>query len=511
MTHKAPGEVERILALREQLLLQRKLNDAIKADGLSFYTPHAIQHSFHAAGDRSRRGLFTGNRCGKSQCGAAEDAAWLRGERSWYKRSFDIRDGRGRVVLHHDGGENHSLVRSGIPTHPVKGLVITEDWELCTAVWTNDRGEKPGKIWKYLPRGFVKSKKRNSLGAIEMIECANGSTLSFDTAKSWKTNPGGVESKDWDFIHVDEPCPEGMFKGAARGLVDRRGFAWFTLTALSEPWIQDYIAEHGWSQGGSIYDNPYLTAQAIAEYEALLTPDERQCRLFGIPLNLVGLVYKEFNAAHHVLPNPPQGWRDWLTPPEDWSIYVSIDPHPQTPHAVLFCAVSPAGHRIYYTDIFEHCVISKLCERIKQVLGGREAIAYHTDPSAWVKHPTDDTSMADEFWRCGISVSKSVKDLQRGILKVKEALLCQPQVVWFSPECRRTLWEMRRYRWEPDGQNKPVDKDDHCMECLYRIELMNPIWVSERRSQPVNDLIISRANLDLDDIGYVDDVISVCQ
>jgi len=33
----------------------------------------------------------------------------------------------------------------------------------------------------------------------------------------------GSESSDFDFVHVDEPCPEPMYKAAARGLIDRNG------------------------------------------------------------------------------------------------------------------------------------------------------------------------------------------------------------------------------------------------------------------------------------------------
>jgi hypothetical protein len=146
--------------------------------------------------------------------GAAEDCAWLLHERPWYP-------------------PNHLARTGGIPQHPVKGLVITIDWDMVDAIWTSERGTE-GKIWKFLPPELIKSKKRNHSGAIDTVECTNGSLLKFDTVKSYMANPMGSESFDWDFIHVDEPSPEGMFKAQARGLVDRRGSAWFTLTPLRE-------------------------------------------------------------------------------------------------------------------------------------------------------------------------------------------------------------------------------------------------------------------------------------
>lgn len=300
------------------LLKQRKLQlltakvTAIKQDSLPFYRPHPKQDLFHRSLQK-RRGVFTGNRFGKSFMGVAEDCAWLRGERPWYPADDPARLG-------------------GIPQRPVKGLIIATDWDKVKEIFSG----QDGKLWKFLPRnGFIKNVSRNHSGAIDTIIC-NGpfglSSLRFDTVKSFMSNPQGSESSDWDFIHVDEPCPEGMFKAAARGLVDRNGFAWFTLTALREPWITDAFDVGGIFDGissvieGTIYDNIYLSKEAIRDYEATLTEDEKECRLFGKPLHKAGLVYKCFQQDKHVLTTLPRGWLSWIEPPKDWSYYLYIDP-----------------------------------------------------------------------------------------------------------------------------------------------------------------------------------------
>lgn len=480
MSDITPTEsVELLLNLRQQVETQRAVVEAVRRDGLSFYKPHAKQAAFHAAGDFINRAVFAGNRFGKSQMGCAEDAAWLRGERAW--------------VPEGDPGRTR-----GIPRHPVKGLVITTDWDKVDEIWTTQRGDKPGKIWRYLPSDFIESSRRNHSGAIDTIECKNGSLLRFDTVKSFMANPQGSESSDYDFIHVDEPCPEAMFKAASRGLMDRRGKSWFTLTPLSEPWIMDMFhdqdpAKH-WSIYGSTEDNTYLSAEAIDDFKARLTLDEQQCRLHGIPLFLAGLVYKEFRQDVHVLKEPPRGWDDWLSPPRNYTLYYNIDPHPQTPHAVLFCAVSPLGQRFYYHDIFRHCIISELCCAIKEITTGRYVAGVRIDPLAYVEDPITGGTMADEFWRCGVPVEKATKDLQGGILKVKAALTAQPQVVWFSVNAVRTLWEFKRYRWDEDGSNKVVDADDHMMENLYRMELSEPRWIDRSAtSAPVDDIVFSHS------------------
>jgi hypothetical protein len=292
---------------------------------------------------------------------------------------------------------------------------------------------------------------------------------------------------------VDEPCPEKMFKAAARGLVDRNGSAWFTLTALKEPWITDAFDSDGIFSGisfmveGSIYDNPYLSKEAIDAYEATLTPDEKECRLWGKPLHKAGLVYKCFQSDQHILSTPPAGWDGWAEPPLSWSYYLYIDPHPHTPHMVLFLVVDPFGRKYYWHDLFEKCLIRELCGKIKQVLGGRRIVRVRCDPIAFVDDPINGTNMATEFWANGLAVEKASKDLSRGILKVNEELQLSSGFPVFSPECRRTLWEIRRYHWDEET-GKPVDADDHAMECLYRSILDEPRYVEPQSIDSLPDI-----------------------
>jgi hypothetical protein len=481
---------ELILNLQEQVKVQGQINAALRSNPLRYYRPFDGQDAFHRAGAFKRRAAFCGNRWGKSKCGCAEDLAWLRGAREW----LPVGD-PGRTA--------------GIPQHPVKGLVITQDWDKVDEIWTSQRGDRPGKIWQLMPDGFVpdsKHTRRNHSGAIDTIECANGSLLRFDTVKSWMANPAGTESSDWDFIHVDEPCPEGMFKGAARGLIDRGGSAWFLLTALTEPWIVDMFHENGfgtplkdgfWSCTGSTYDNPYLNDAAIKEFEASLTEDEIQCRIHGIPLHLVGLVYKNFKYAKHVLHTPPVGWTAIDNPPDNYTLHIRIDPHPQVPHCVLLCAVSPFGYRFYFRDIFQSGTIPDLCKSIRAIAGGRNVASVKIDPIAYCEDQNNPgTTLAGQFIQNGIPVVKARKDLEAGIIKVNQELAREPQCIWFCVTARRTLWEIQRYSWDPKGSNRPIDKEDHAMECLYRMELDEPFWSDEKNySISVGDLVIDHTDL----------------
>jgi hypothetical protein len=479
---------EKVLALQKQLSAARRLITAAKQNGLAFYKPHEKQDLFHRAGvNKSRRMYRAGNRSGKSTVGCAEDCAWLLGERPWYSPNDPAR-------------------RGGIPQHRVKGLVITTDWDKVDEVFTSTRGGGEGKLWKYLPKGFVTATRKNHNGVTAIIECANGSILRFDTVKSFQNDAQSAESSDWDFIHVDEPIPQAMWKAASRGLIDRNGKAWFTLTPLREAWINDLFfpkdiigsdavpADYVWAIQGSIFDNPYLTKEAIAVYEAELTEDERQARLYGIPLHLSGLIYKQFDYKRHVLTEPPKGWKNLATPPSDWPVYVYIDFHPQTPHHILGLAVSPQGHKYYFIDEFIHCGASDLANLVKLKTQGLRHMRTLIDPSAFIEHPVlEGTTFGDELINNGLFVEKAHKDLAGGILLTQEALgkgKTNPheQEIYFMAQCRRLLWEIQRYCWD-EKENKPVDKDDHAMENLYRSVYDKPIWLDPAvgNDEPIAD------------------------
>jgi len=487
-----------LLLLKKQkaLLLQQKL-DVVRSFGLLSYRPHFKQDRFHRAGKKRRRLVRAGNRFGKSQLGCAEDCAWLLNERPWYSKDDPART-------------------EGIPQHPVKGVVITTDFDIVNQVWTNERGSRDtyGKLWKLLPPDFVKNKSRNHQGVIDFIHCENGSSLKFETVKSWMNDPQSVESVDYDFIHVDEPCPEKMFAAMARGLMDRQGSAWFTLTPLREVWINDYFFPRAkgmrrseneesvegdrWAITGTTYDNPYLSPEAIKEFEETLSREEQECRIKGIPIAFSGLIYKDFDYDKHVLKEVPHGWESFTQPPKDYTVYVYIDPHPKTPHAVLFLAISPLGQMFVFNEIFEHTTISQLSDLIHARVGSNYVGWIKVDPIAYINDPITGTNIADEFHKHGVLVEKATKDLSTGILRVKEKFQKTPADIFISPYLTEFLWEIERYMWD-EKREKPVDEHDHMMENLYRAVLDDPRWIDAKMpNNPVPDLEMSDANLDLD-------------
>lgn len=491
-------DYETLLKQKELELLRRQL-DLRRDNGLLFYRPHPKQDAFHSAGRFVRRMVRAGNRFGKSQMGAAEDVAWALGERIWYPEGDPRRF-------------------EGIPRRGIKLLIITTDWDLSESVFTREQ-EPKGKLFQLLPKDKIINTRKNHSGKIDTIEVQGRwgqSVIKLETVQSFKTNPMGVESLDWDAIHVDEPCPQAMWKGAARGLVDRDGSAWFTLTPLREPWINDMFFPEGaegmtenggsifgpsgtpelWSVTGAMDDNPYLTPEAIHRYAMDLTEEERECRIRGLPMHLAGLVYKEFDRAKHVMQELPDGWLAYNQPPRNWPKYFYIDPHPQTPHAVLFITVDPVGRWYVYDEFFRWVPASDLARMIKARLAGHWVPRFgRCDPAAWQLDPVTRTQgIAQTIMENGVLIEKAVKDLESGIPKAREVLAKRPILV--SPTCVRFLWEIGRYSWDDkngEQRNKPVDKDDHMMENFYRACLDEPQWCerTDDRTSVVEDMEIS--------------------
>lgn len=500
-----------LVLLREKIAIQERLNSLMRQFGLLFYKPHKKQVQFHESAHFRFRLARCGNRFGKSDMGVSEDLAFALGERPWYP-------------------EGHPMRYHGIPKHPTKGLVVCADDDKVDEIFTGD-GKKGhiGKIWRKIPRDLViGTPKRSSSGTIVSIRIKGKygeSVIDFDTRAAYKTNPMGSESSDYDWAHIDEPIEEGHWKAILRGLTDRKGKAWFTCTLIEQPWINDFFfgdpkdqkAEYfqvvdeqtgrpiKWVMTGTIYDNPYLDQEAIDDFLNSLTEEERACRINGIPMFMAGVIYKQFSYDKHVLSEKPKGWNAYNDPPLDYTIHFAIDPHPQTPHAVLFIAVSPEKKAYIYDEIWLKGTAKQLADEIVPRLAGRHVATRIMDPWAFVEDQLNRTVLADDLAKHGVrGLERAPKDLNRGIPSCQEAL-SQDGFLFVSPYCRTFLWEIGRYAWaDKNGvpTNKPVDKDDHMMENFYRLVLRGLYFLSRSyASTPTDDMPVDYFDLSSDGYG----------
>lgn len=472
-----------LFLLRREVALEKRRLELARENAIFFFKPHTKQRLFFENANFRFRYARTGNRFGKSEMGAAEDIAFALGYRPWI-------------------AEGDPLRTLGIPPHPTKGLIITTDWDKTKEVFTEKEGENRGKLIKYIPKDAYLGDAKNHSGQIDLIKVRHVSggvsTIALDTTVSYKQNPLGQESSSWDWVHVDEPIPEGMWKAVARGLVDRGGRAWFTCTPISEPWIDaafipdlsdqtkvdlgEISSSHSrWMMTGEMDDNPHNTPEFIADYMSWLTDDEKEARRKGIPLSYAGIVYKEFSWASHVLSELPAGWQDWTTPPSDHCIYIANDYHFRKNNANLFIAVPPDGPAIVFHEIWEQLLVEEEVAEIKSVLRGRAYQPIIMDPLASTPNKVNDLTAMDEYRMRGLAVLPATKDPVNGIRAVKALLKARGKdgrpALLFAPHLKRTLFEIARgFIWDGEA-NKPVKNNDDMMECLYRLVLQGLTYI----------------------------------
>lgn len=118
---------------------------------------------------------------------------------------------------------------------------------------------------------------------------------------------------------------------------------------------------------------------------------------------------------------------------------------------------------------------------IHKVLKGRTPWQICVDPIAFIPNPVDGRCYADVFIENGLNVMPAPKELSTGIQKAKQELVRENNL-FFMSSCSETIKEFYTYCWDKDKE-KPVDKNDHMMECFYRACVVGLQWVDTRREK----------------------------
>ena len=111
--------------------------------------------------------------------------------------------------------------------------------------------------------------------------------------------------------------------------------------------------------------------------------------------------------------------------------------------------------------------------------------------------------LQDQLATLGLYFLPASKDLSAGILRVQQSLQFGQEngIITKAPElyifntCTRTDYEFKRYVWDEwsvrmqeqrNAKAKPKDKDDHMMENLYRLLLLEPKHYPQEFDEDVN-------------------------
>lgn len=443
-----------------KLLTQRdELKNEFKID---FIRPNdGGQKLFFENAEKQIRDIYAGNRFGKSFVGILEDISWCLGERRFYKKGDPLR-------------------KLGIPAHGVKLLVVAQTWDKVDELFTSTgRGDGPkGKLMEYCPNRYIVDMHKDNQGRIVKVAFryildgkVRDSIMCFATVQSFLRNEMVLESSDWDAIHIDEPVPRDLWVAVSRGLVDRKGKAWRLLTPLEEMWMYNQSLEltskypnDYWMYQGSATENGHVSG--LDNFYATLSEEELACRRDGRPMAMGRLVIHAYREEKHLLKGCPKGWESLDRPPKDVFFGCAIDTHPQTAHAALIVAITKTD-AIFCAELFEKGSIEMICRWLKSKPYFNQIGYFLLDPSAWIVDQTTGRCYADIFLENGIRVQKGSKKRTEAIQATNEAFFNEGKHVWIHESLVVTRREIAG--WVFGKENKPLDRDDHEMECMGRL------------------------------------------
>ena len=370
--------------------------------------------------------------------------------------------------------------------HPRKIRLIGQDWE------KHIKAVLVPELWKWWPKNRKLKTKKNNAGVEYFWEdVKTGSTLEI---MSNLQEPKLHEGWYGDLIGYDEPPKRDVRIANSRGLIDRTGRELFTMTLLSEAWIDREIIkkvdENGkpdrsvFNVNGDISINiGYgITQKGVDSYISKLDNNEISARIHGIPAHMAGLVYQAFSRNHR-----PKGHLvERFKVPVNWIIDIAFDIHPREKQAVLLVATNEKNDRYVIDEIWEHgdgdAIADEVIRRIfRNAYRVGDAIIDPLSKSTGEAQFDEDSTfrkIQKKLWQHDIPLKVASKDKNSGILAVKDHLLGpnnEPSLFVFD-DCIRFIYEIEGYMWD-EKTGKPKDKDDHMLENLYRILLLDTRYV----------------------------------
>lgn len=253
----------------------------------------------------------------------------------------------------------------------------------------------------------------------------------------------------------------------------------------------------------------HLEHEDIVRMVAEYPEDERQARVFGKFAHLIGLVFKKFDPNIHVI-------KPFNINEKDFVVYHYLDPHPRNEDAALWVAVDRNGTHYVCDELYIHPEdLPDLAFKIKQKNHQYRIGGMWSDPWIFNKdqhHASNDKNLYEQLQAEGLTYLAAPKQRAAADKRIQTALnytksgenhIIRPPEVFIFENCTRTIWEMQHYRWDEwkgkTGENrnrkeKPVDKDDHMIECLGRALISGHVFYEK----PANNYTGAISNADLD-------------
>ena len=465
---KKNATTEELIAEADQLTadlvpMEKALANYQRANAIKYFKPNPLQGEIIDAWNDPIYKIFTftgGNRIGKTTLGAVVAWSVLHGRFMFNNQS---------IIFPHN--------------EPRKIRYVGQDWEYHIAQVVVP------ELKKWLPgiRPLKGGKpKKNTLGIeVHWIDERTGGTIE---VMSNRQDPAVHEGWSGDLIIYDEPPTKQIRTANVRGLVDREGRELFCMTLLSEAWIDHEIIRRKNPDGTpsrkifavngpiSVNIGYGITEAGAKQYEEELDEDQVQARIHGVPAYKSGLILKEYTERTHL--------RERFDTPMDWIIDIAIDIHPRERQAVLFLATSKNNIKYCIREIWKHGSGEQIAELICRIILDNyyrvnriiiDPLA-KGDPNADRGRTTFD-KMESVFARHDLILDLASKDKESGILDIRAGLKGpnnEPSLFIFN-DLVRTIYEIEGWMYDKETQ-KPQKTDDHMMENLYRLMLLDTTY-----------------------------------
>lgn len=428
--------------LRDLFKAKEELTQLITEDPVRFFQPSpGGQYDFLTTSDPSIQGLyfFAGNKAGKTT-----GAAILVSENAI-----------GTPLWGRDNRAAGNLLLSG--RQPIRICAFCEDFS------THEEVIVP-TLLSWTPRSLlaVRPVEYGPSGNVTKILYRNGSIIYLRT---YDQGYAKAEGKDYDLVWCDEPPPRDIYTAIFRGLVAEKGRLVIAATLLSETWLYDELSQpFVRAFEATMFDNPWLDSEARANFESLLSEEERAIRIYGKPTNLSGLIYQSFKDADpYVIPLADKIWNPYKEEP--YPIILGVDPHERKPMYCLWGWLTPNNRLVWFRyELVPPGPLSEVFGRISEIE------KQHTSPTRLVvmdpnrgrAKQIDNRSWEEEFQEHGYDVLLGIDDINFGHTELREMLATSsPQMVWMET-CRGKggpIYQMQHYTWDDYSRGTRYERD----------------------------------------------------
>lgn len=311
-----------------------------------------------------------------------------------------------------------------------------------------------------------------------------------DTRIEFKTYNSGVGAFASDSVKgawLDEdPCravPNGeeIFVECQQRTIDCQGWVWITGTpVLGKNWMFHRIYQPAttgnphikcWTM--SMLENSSIPLKDRELARSLLTADEIERRFYGLFTTLEGAVFKELRPELHFIPRFPI--------PVNWRKVRSIDLGFVNAFCCLWGALSPDNTLYIYLEHYQSEML--LEDHAAEITRLENDVTLYADVMKYGTAGLIEETLCDhdrqeraELEKYAIYTTPANKDVRLSIQIINRLLkphlsydgIERPQLYIFNDLPNLTR-EMQNYRWNPKatgGKEEPIKEDDHSVDAL---------------------------------------------